>query len=78
MSAAPRDPAKARFFILQAMRLAGVGLVVLGMAVMNGKLALPLPLTLPPRAGVIIALAGVVSAFFVPIFLTRAWKTPRP
>lgn len=72
MNPADPDPAKARFFIIAAVRLSGVALVFVGMAVMAGKLPLP------GLAGYGIAAVGMIDAFIVPLFLTKRWKTPRP
>lgn len=72
MTPADPDPAKARFFIIAAVRLSGVALVFLGMAVLAGKLPLP------RIAGYAIAGIGMFDAFVLPLFLTKRWKTPRP
>ena len=66
------DPARARFFILQALRLSGVALAVLGVAVIAGKLPLP------AVAGYVLLLAGVADAMILPPVLARKWRTPRP
>lgn len=71
----PVDPAaqqaKARFVLLQAIRFAGVAMAVVGMATIAGKLPLPV------EAGYGLVVAGVIDALFVPIVLSRAWKSAR-
>lgn len=66
------DPAKGRFFIIQALRLSGVALVVLGVAVIAGKVPLP------EMAGYVLLAVGVADALIVPRFLARRWRTPLP
>ncbi|MEO5587819.1 MAG: hypothetical protein ABIQ81_09040 [Novosphingobium sp.] len=65
------DPAKLRYFTIQAVRLAGVVMVLLGMLVLNGKLAWPAPV------GYFLLLNGLFDALFVPTLLARRWKTPK-
>jgi hypothetical protein len=65
------DPAKGRFFAIQAARLSGVAMVVLGLVIVNGKLGWPQPL------GYVLLAAGLFDALFVPILLARRWKTPK-
>jgi uncharacterized membrane protein HdeD (DUF308 family) len=62
--------AKRRFFTIQAVRLAGVVMVLLGMLVLNGKLAWPQLL------GYFLVLNGLFDALFLPTILARRWKTP--
>lgn len=66
------DPAQARFFIIQGLRLSGVALAVAGVAVIAGKLPLP------EVAGYVLLLAGVADALVVPSVLARKWRTPLP
>ncbi len=66
------DPAKARFLIIQVVRLTGVALAVLGVAIIAGKLPLP------QAAGYVLLLAGVADALIVPPVLARKWRTPLP
>lgn len=64
------DPAKARFFIIQSLRLSGAGLVVLAMLILSGKI------DFPEIAGYALLLAGLVDVFFLPVLLARKWKSP--
>lgn len=66
------DLARRRFFIIQALRLGGLALVVLGVAIIAGKLPLP------EAAGYVLFLAGAADALFVPPLLARIWRTPLP
>lgn len=64
------DPARARFFILQLVRLAGVAMVLTGLAITQGAI------DLPQSVGVALVALGFVEVFFVPRLLARKWKSP--
>lgn len=64
------DLAKKRFFVMQAVRLAGVLTALIGILIVAGKL------NLPREAGIFLFLIGLVEALFMPHFLARAWKSP--
>ena len=64
------DTAKAKFLTIQAMRLTGLGLVILAMAIMAGKI------DLPEIVGYLLFIAGVLDALIVPSILARIWRTP--
>ena len=64
------DPAKARFFMIQGVRLSGLVLGVLG-ALVLGKI-----LPLPEIVGYILLAIGAFEIFIMPLFLTKRWKTP--
>lgn len=66
------DPARARFLVIQMLRISGVALVVLGIAIIRHKI------DLPEVAGYAIIVAGLVDALLAPPLLARAWKTPLP
>ena len=61
--------AKARFLIINVARVFGVIMVLMGMAIIMGKIALP-----PVAAYILIAL-GLVEAFVMPTILARQWNT---
>ena len=63
------DPAKARFLMLQAVRLSGVALGVLG-ALVLGKI-LPWPEVL----GYLFLALGAVDVFILPQILARRWRS---
>ena len=65
------DPARARFAFIAAHRLVGAALVVLGMLAMQGALDWGKGL------GKVLAITGLVVFFAVPLFLARAWRTPK-
>jgi hypothetical protein len=65
------DPARRRFFTIQAVRLAGVAGVVAGMLASNGRLPGPTWL------GYGLIAAGLVGVFVLPPILVRKWRTPR-
>lgn len=64
------DLARRRFFILQAVRMAGVAMVLTGLAITQGAI------DLPQAAGVALVAAGFIDVFFVPRLLAKKWKSP--
>jgi hypothetical protein len=64
------DPAKSRFIAIQLIRLTGVGMVMLGIAIMVGKV------DLPRVAGYALAAIGLFDAMAMPVILARRWRTP--
>jgi hypothetical protein len=64
------DPAARRFFTIQAVRLAGVAFVVLGMMIVSGRLPWPVWL------GYLLLVNGLVDIFVIPLRLARKWRTP--
>ena len=63
------DPAKARFLTMQAVRLSGVVLGVLG-ALVLGKI-----LPLPELVGYLFLALGAVDIFILPQILARRWRS---
>jgi hypothetical protein len=63
--------ARQRFLVLNAARLGGLGLVLLGIVIARGAL----PLGVPWVVGVIIAVAGLLEFFFLPRLIARRWKS---
>lgn len=64
--------ARRRYYTIEAVRWAGIAMVMLGIAVLAGKI------DWPPLAGWLIAANGVVDALIVPIMLAKRWRTPKP
>lgn len=69
------DPAMGKFFALQAVRLSGAIMVLLGVMIGTGR-APSFLAGLPLEAGYALAAVGMVEFFFVPRLLARKWKTP--
>ena len=65
------DPAKARFFALGLIRLGGVALVFLGVAVIAKRLVEPAEII----GGVLLFIAAV-DVLVVPFLLVKKWRTP--
>lgn len=65
-----KDPAKARFMVLQVMRLSGAVLAIFGLSIMAGKV------NLPRLAGAALFLVGLFDLLVFPLILTKRWKTP--
>ena len=74
MSGAPvRDPAAARFAVLQMVRLSGAVLALVGVLIISGKVAwLP---KLPEAVGYGLVAAGLVDFFVAPRLIARRWKS---
>jgi hypothetical protein len=66
-----RDPAAARFAIIQAVRLSGVGFVIAGILMASARTPLPEWIGYPLLA------AGLVEVFVIPQILVRKWRTPK-
>lgn len=61
--------AKGRFMLINAMRIAGVVMILAGIAVFNDGLALP------DWAGYILVGLGMFETFVTPTLLSRMWST---
>lgn len=63
--------ARSRFIALNAMRVGGVVMVLLGIAVSQHKI------DLPQWAAYLLIGLGMVEAFFVPAVFSRLWRSER-
>lgn len=71
MNTAPEhDPARRRFFAIQAVRLSGVACVVVGMLTASERVPLP------AWSGYLLIVIGLVGVFVIPTMLARKWRTP--
>ena len=69
------DPARARFFLLQLIRMGGAAMALLGAAIIKRRLpAMPDGTTLPRDLGDIMLALGPFVALLVPVILARHWK----
>lgn len=69
-----RDPAAARFFAIQLVRLAGVAMVLVGLLVTARRIeALNV---LPAWVGYLLIALGLVEVFVMPTVLARLWRSP--
>lgn len=64
-----RDPAAARFAVLQLVRLAGTLLVLGGVLVLSGRVGWP------QGVGYGLAATGLAAFFALPLFLAKRWKS---
>jgi hypothetical protein len=64
------DQAKARFMVLNLVRLMAIGFVLAGMANVQGKLWAGLS----PGLGYVLTAIGVIDFFFAPKFLKKYWQ----
>ena len=60
--------ARTRFFMLNAIRFSGVGLIMLGFAITTQAIDLPW------FVGAVIAVVGLLEFYFLPRIVARAWK----
>jgi hypothetical protein len=67
-----RDPAAARFAVINLARICGVACVIAGMLVSSNRLFA----AAPDWAGYPFIAAGLVGAFVAPVLLARKWRTP--
>ena len=65
------DPAIARYWMLQLMRLGGVLLVLGGVLILAGRLG-----EAPPLLGYGLVVLGAFEFFFLPRMLAKRWKSP--
>jgi hypothetical protein len=70
MPPSPVDPARQRFLVLTLVRLSGVAMAILGMAVLAEKV------DLPAIAGYVLVALGALETLVMPVVLIKAWKTP--
>lgn len=61
--------ARQRYIILNAVRIGGLGMLLVGVAIARGVVDGPYAL------GVVLAVAGLLDFFFLPRLLARRWKT---
>ena len=65
------DPARTRFFIISAVRLAGAVVMLLGLVVASGRWE-----GWPPVAGIAAVLIGGFGFAIAPRLLARRWRSP--
>jgi drug/metabolite transporter (DMT)-like permease len=65
------DPARARFFTLGIIRLGGVAIAFLGVAIIAKRLVEPAEII----GGVLLLLAAI-DVLVVPVILAKRWRTP--
>jgi len=68
------DPAAARFWTIQLVRLSGVAMVVVGLLIQARRIeALA---DVPALAGYVLIGVGLIDVFVAPTLLARRWRTP--
>ena len=63
--------ARARWIALNLMRLSGAALVTIGAVIAVGRT------DLPPIAGTVLMLVGLLDATVMPLVFARRWRTPK-
>ncbi len=63
------DPAAARFWTLQAMRLLGLVMVVIGATIVSGRLLDS------PDFGYVLLVLGAIAFFLLPVLVKRRWRS---
>ncbi|MBN9505699.1 MAG: hypothetical protein J0I69_06695 [Altererythrobacter sp.] len=64
------ETARRRWSVIQAVRFAGVALVLVGILIRYAVIPAPL------AVGVALIVVGLVGTFFMPVMLARKWRTP--
>ena len=64
------DQAKSRFIAINAIRLTGIAMFLVGLLIVAGKIELP------AIAGYVLLAMGLVEILVMPVILARRWKTP--
>ncbi len=67
------DPARARFFILGLIRLAGVATAFLGISIIAKRWIEPAEVI-----GGLLLFIAAVDVMVVPLILVKRWRTPKP
>lgn len=67
----PTPQERSRFFVLNAVRLSGVALILVGILIVNGAI------DLPRVVGYVFIPVGLIDVFVMPLILARKWRTPR-
>lgn len=65
----PEDVARARWIVIQVVRVTGVLLVLLGILTFRGVLPVP------EVAGYAFIVAGLIEVFLMPTLLARKWRS---
>jgi len=63
------DPARARFFAMQAVRLGGLIMAIAALLGLNGALPIPRIAAWP------LLILGLIEIFVIPQILARRWRT---
>lgn len=71
-----RDPAAARFAVIQAMRASGAALAMGGFAVLSHHFAALAGV--PDAVGYVLLGIGLVDFFVVPQVLAKRWRSAKP
>jgi hypothetical protein len=66
------DPARARFFALGLIRLGGVALAFLGVAIIAKRLVEPAEIV-----GGLLLFIAAIDVLVVPLLLVKRWRTPK-
>ena len=67
----PDEVARNRWMVINAVRLAGVAMVIVGILGVRGVFEDP------ALAGYVLIAVGLVDVFWVPIMLARKWSSPK-
>jgi hypothetical protein len=64
------DEARSRFLVMNAVRITGVGLVLVGILATRGVVPLP------REVGYFFVVLGLIEVFVIPQLLARKWRSP--
>lgn len=68
------DPAMARWLVIQLLRWIGVAMIVLGILLNEGRLAILESGN--DLLGYALIVIGLLDGFVAPVFLARRWRSP--
>jgi hypothetical protein len=67
----PDETARNRWMVINAVRLAGAAMVIVGILGVRGVFEYP------AVAGYLLIAVGLFDVFWVPIMLARKWRSPK-
>lgn len=70
----PDDAARNRWIVIQAMRVMGIAMTILGILMVRG--AVDLAGDVNRITGIGLIAVGLLDAFVIPQYLARKWRTP--
>ena len=64
------DVARGRWLVINAVRISGVAMVVIGLLIVQAVIPAP------AAAGYLLIAVGLVDVFVAPLLLARKWRSP--
>ena len=64
--------ARNRWMIITASRFVGAIIAMMGILIVEGSIGAP------PAVGYVLIAIGLIDVFFLPTYLARKWRSPKP